>query len=850
MEYLIYILISIFGVGLVIASIVAYTLSHYSEIKLFISDIAKVFGWAGRGIRKISVSSELEGTINGAINDFNKNFEQPILPNCKIQWVTGENHKNILRENEAIVCISFDKKDHNLNFYNATYNFVQTALVAKAKPFLRKATSTALDLISTKLILKQYRREVLRTFNQKFSEVGQDTKEIFYRLEETDSGGLFSRLFLPELHYLGEVLNEKTPHPVIEAETENFLQWFYDVATRGFNEQTNLRFESTHLRVGVVLVAKPETYEKAGIEAYTKWAEKYAAENYNAVYILSKGLHKNKIAKEVAQVLIESKGFEQVNKNIIIKRNAPDGSMIIITTICLRPNLTTIIFNAWEDLKCRFQSKQPVIGIVDTVTKEGLIVNVSGIKVTIPNKNLSGANIPDASKLFREDQELELNVNSLEQDRNVIELSNIGTKTDPKKFIDANLSNEKPIQGKIFKIQKDKDGLDKGLMVHCDKPVMDVFIPRSKSTFSRFTDLSKKFKPGDYIQLILQTFNFEFGDYTGVIYGLQNPYETDTYKNLKLGDEIEATIKEIQERFFTCEIIEGLECRLYANEISWDEIKCDTNNFSIGEKLKVKVRSIDRDKKFINVSLRLFVQNPKDLFFKEYTCKIFEGIITEINDNLGLHFKNDKLNITGLVHWSEVAWGTIYPLSKSFSVGQAITITPFEFDKQHNSIRYSMKRTIAHQFADFKASFNFKDYVSGKVIKHYTDIAIVEINYNGITVHGYIHKSKVSNCCRLNEGDIQFFLPVGTVFTFLVNIFKDNFEIIELNRRTYLNQVRKVVLGETYKVMYTKTFGQKAFFYSDSLEGHVITNSNKLRPGCEIEVLPTSTQSDEFALVN
>jgi len=387
MEYLSYILIALFGLPLIIAIIVAYTLSHYSEIKLFISDVAKAFGWAGKRIRKISISSELEGTINGVINEFNKNFEQPILPNCKIQWVTGENHKNILRENEAIICISFDKKDHDLNFYNATYNFIQTALVAKAKPFLKKATSTALDLVSTKLILKQYRREILRTFNQRFSEIGQDTKEVFYRLEETDNSGLFSTLLLPEFHYLGDVLNEKTPHPDIEAETENFLQWFHDLATREFDEHTKLRFEGTHLRVGVILVAKRETYERAGIEAYTKWAEKYAMENYNAVYILSKGFHKNRIAKEVAQVLIESKGFEQVNKNITIKRIAPDGSQILITTICLRPNLTAIIFNAWEYLKERFQSKRSVIGIIETVTKEDIIVNIAGLKVTIPKIN-------------------------------------------------------------------------------------------------------------------------------------------------------------------------------------------------------------------------------------------------------------------------------------------------------------------------------------------------------------------------------------------------------------------------------------------------------------------------------
>jgi hypothetical protein len=67
-----------------------------------------------------------------------KNFENPILPNCKIEWVTAEKQRNNLREGEAIICLSFDKKDHNLNFYNANLNFVQYGLIAKAKDYLNK----------------------------------------------------------------------------------------------------------------------------------------------------------------------------------------------------------------------------------------------------------------------------------------------------------------------------------------------------------------------------------------------------------------------------------------------------------------------------------------------------------------------------------------------------------------------------------------------------------------------------------------------------------------------------------------------------------------------------------------
>jgi hypothetical protein len=143
--------------------VLADTIAKLAIIK---SEILKFFGWAGKGVRKFSVEQEYQGTINSIFQDYNKNFENPILPNCKIEWVTAENQRNILKEGEAIICLSFDKKDHNLNFYNATLNFVQTALIAKAKDYLNKPSSKAIDLLTTHIILRNNRKEVLTTFRK------------------------------------------------------------------------------------------------------------------------------------------------------------------------------------------------------------------------------------------------------------------------------------------------------------------------------------------------------------------------------------------------------------------------------------------------------------------------------------------------------------------------------------------------------------------------------------------------------------------------------------------------------------------------------------------------------------
>lgn len=833
-----------------IVIVILFAINNYSQIKLIISDIARFIGWAGKGVRKLSVSSELEGTLNGVINHFNQSFSAPILPNCKIQWVTGDNHKNILRPNKAIICVSFDKKDHELNYYNATYNFIKTALIAKTKPFLKKQTSKAIDLVSTKFILKQYRREALRTFNEKFNTVEPDTKEVFYRLEETENNALFNTLLLPEFHYLGETLNEKTPNPIIQQETEAFVEWFYELATRELDDRTKLNFERTFLKVGVILVAKESTYRQAGIEAYTKWAEKYAAENYNAVYILSRGYGRNRIANEVAEKLIQTKGFEQVNKNTISKRTDSEGKQVIITSICLRPNLTAIIYHAWEHIKERHAEKKPVIGIIETVTNEVVMVNVSGLRVQVPKEQLSAAQITNAVKLFREDQELELNILEVDQTQEIIQLSNVGTKTDPKRFIDANLSNEEPIPGTIKRIQKDKEQQDKGLLVYCTDLERDVFIPRSKATYSRFTDLVKKYPVDSQVQVLLQDFSFDFGDYTGAIYGLTNPYESDTYNRLEVGQNIEVVVKEKQEKFLTCEITEGLECRLYANELSWDESECKTDDFAIDKNLTVQVYHIDAERKFIYVSLKQCTKGPQQSFFESNKEAILDAEVTAIDDNLGIYCKVAGQEKEDFVHWSEVEWGNISPLSKSFKIGDKIQVTPLEFDMSYNSVKYSMKRVCPHEYDKFKPAYRDGEVLEGKIVKCYPSICIVELTNATAKIHAYIHQSRVSHCCFLHENDIQKFLPVGATFSFIVCQFHDRYQTVELCRKTYISSCEQAELGESYSVKYIITHGRKSFFYSNDLEGFIVNNQQSLQPGQRIEVLPVNTSSSEFSMVD
>lgn len=841
-------LLSTLGLSVFAVIVIMWAIKHYSKIKLILSDIYKALSFLGKWFRKQSVSNEVEATLNGAINDFNKNFENDILPNCKIEWVTPENQKNILIENRAIVCLSFDKRDHHLNFYNATFNFVQTALVAKAKPFIKQTTKKAIDLLSTKIILRQYRREILGVFNSKFSEFDIETKEVYYRLDETDENSLFSPFLLPEIHHLGELLYEKTPTSEIENEIENFLDWFYELSTRELDDKTNLRFESSHLKIGVILIAKLSTYENWGAEAYTKWAEKYASENYNAVYLLSKGKHRQKIAEDVAQILVESKGFDQLTKKTSIKKVAADGSQLLVTCICLRPNPAVIRYNAWEFIERKFVDKEKVIGIIEVVKRDSVVVNVSGLKIAIPNSNLSATKIPNATRIFKEEQELELDIILCDQQNDNIELANIGTQTDPKQLIEANLGNEMPVSATVIRVQRDKESFDKGLMVRADQSHLNIFIPRSKMTFSRFADISKLYTEGDKVEVVLEEFNYGFGNYIGRLNNLSDPWKSIVV-NFQIGTVVKAVVKEIQERHIICEISEGLECKLLTSEISWNEEECDSNKFNVEENLDLKITYIDIDNRKILVSLRKLSISPAQEIFNRYQNQIIQGTITSVDDDNGVYFENSQININGYVYWRELAWCNVSPISQNFHTGDGIAVKVISYDPDYDSVKFSVKQVLTHQYLEFMGQFRDRDYLEGSVIKHYKSISAIEILYKGLTIQGYVHKSEISNCCYINDDDIAVYLPIGERFHFVLKRYDDRLNIIELSRKIFLKENKEVQLGDSYQAYYTKSNKGKNYFYSDYLEGFFVDKNRHFNANETLEVIPVNSNDDEFDIV-
>jgi len=359
-------ILSYVGIGGLSALIAVLLVFQYPQLKVVIGDLLRAAGFLGRWIRKKSVEAELEGTLNSFIKRFNSELALPFVPDCNVRWVTEENQKSILEPGRAIVRLSFGS-DHDLNFYNAAYAFVQTGIIPRTKPFLKKSTAKAIDLLLTKIILRDSRREALTIFNQKFKTEEDACRTTYCRLEESDDAGLFKPILLQEFHFFGENIGDKAPRETYEKETEDFFEWFYELVTREQGERSTLAFESEHVKVGVILVASTETYSQFGIDPYLRRANSYAGKGIRGIYLCSRGTGRGELAQKIASDLVSSGCFERLTKKGGIYRVDPGGKKVLITCIALKPNFTTIVDRAWDKLEeaffCRILSKELLQGI-------------------------------------------------------------------------------------------------------------------------------------------------------------------------------------------------------------------------------------------------------------------------------------------------------------------------------------------------------------------------------------------------------------------------------------------------------------------------------------------------------
>lgn len=820
-----------FGLPVFFILLGMFLITQYPKIKIIISDILRFFGFLGKWVRKKSVETEIEGTINSFSKHFVSDTSIPLLPECTVQWVTEKNLENVMQEGKAIIRLSFSTENHDLNYFNAAYAFMQTALLNKTKPFIKKTTSRAIDLLMTKILLARSNRSALHTFNNNFIEEAQECKDVFYKVEETEETGLFRKILLPEYYFFGENLGVKTPKQQYEDEAENFLEWFYQLATREHGERSNLSFVSENFKVGVILVASEDTHGKYGIAAYLRRANLYAADDFNCIYVCSRGVMRGSLARQIANNLIATGCFESLTKKPDSVKFDRDGQQFIVTCIALKPSLTTIIQKAWEKLQDCFENAKLVPVTIQIVSIDNVMVDAYGLRIELPLERLSSIKITDARRYFEIDQELLVKILEIQSEGNKIVLSNADTDTDPRKIIEqfkltANAIVESTVQKIIV-----KDDFETGIIIKIKGIDIAGYIPRSRATYSNFVSLSSKYPVDSTLVVKLLNFNAEYARFTCAISNLPDPWENIAIYSA--GQEVKATVRQISERYLLCELSEGVEGKVNAAEMSWDSFETNLGrikNTKIGDTIKAKILKINPFARIIYLSIKQLTMDPAEQYYIENKDSEIEITINEVLPT-GARIILPNVPFRGYLPISELSFFYCSDISKYLKPGEQVKVKLIDYNPLYNNIIVSVKQLISKNYDLFKSVHKEGDIVVGfvKTVQDDKATIIISVSDNSV-IEAYVHNSEMSNILYVDNILFNKLITLNESYSFVIKRFDDSHKIIELSRKRHFSKnIPSLKYGEKYNVKILKRKEKEYYVFSDDFEAILIDAKKQIR---------------------
>lgn len=145
--------------------------------------------------------------------------------------------------------------------------------------------------------------------------------------------------------------------------------------------------------------------------------------------------------------------------------------------------------------------------------------------------------------------------------------------------------------------------------------------------------------------------------------------------------------------------IHGADGLVHLSEISWERIQHPSEVLKIGQEVKVKIISIDKDKKRIGLSIRQLQEDPWLQRASAYQVgQLVEGTITRLT-KFGAFARLEE-DMEGLIHISEISEKRIEHPKEVLNEGDVVTLRIIKIDPDNHRIGLSLRRVDSMAYAD------------------------------------------------------------------------------------------------------------------------------------------------------
>ena len=305
--------------------------------------------------------------------------------------------------------------------------------------------------------------------------------------------------------------------------------------------------------------------------------------------------------------------------------------------------------------------------------------------------------------------------------------------------------------------------------------------------------------------------------------------KAELLENIKEGDICTGTVKNITD-FGVFLDLNGIDGLLHITDMTWKRIRHPSEMVEIGQKLEVKILSVDKEKGRVALGLKQMGTNPWDEIEQKYPPGTrVHGHITNLLPYGA--FLEIESGIEGLIHVSEMSWvKNIANPSEVVSKGDELDAIVLAIQKSEGKISLGLKQLEHNPWDDIEKKYTIGTNVKAEVKSLTNYGAFVELEPG---VEGLIHISDLSWIKKVSHPS-EMLKKGDTVEAIILTVEKENKKITlglkQLSENPWENIENLMPVGSIAHGTISKITAYGAFVeLKDGLEGliHVTELSDK-----------------------
>ena len=243
--------------------------------------------------KRRAVKNELEGELNAALKEFNREGAGFIDHEIKVEWLTPSSEAKDLffRSGKAYLRLGFSE-NNDRNLAEAALAFCREGLVPSTRQYIPPPFMRAIDLVFVDEILERRQAHMSRAyFTQEVIprevDLMPEVDDYIDTLDLISQHGLFTRVLLPELRDYSGYVPARMALDRHHHYVEMFMRFLERTArSRETRTRTRLLHVGAVTRVAIVLVGIPGKLRFEGTRPYVRRAAMHNSGGARTVYLL------------------------------------------------------------------------------------------------------------------------------------------------------------------------------------------------------------------------------------------------------------------------------------------------------------------------------------------------------------------------------------------------------------------------------------------------------------------------------------------------------------------------------------------------------------------------------------